>query len=279
MTRWTLFFAAILLCVPVITGAQPTPGPSVTGVAHIALRVSDLDAEVSFFNKLGYEKSFTDVDRGKTLQVLIKINDRTFIQLYPSDGKQPLGFMHVAYETQDAKGLNARYVAAALKPSAVHQDGAGDVWFNMPDPDGRTTEFMQYLPNSKQAADVGQHLTDQYVSNELMGFEMPVKEVAASENFYSALGFNTDADGSNVRLSLPSNPDVRIVLHPTRPGSQPQLLFPVDDAQKVAEWLTKKGLTVDVQNKLLFLNDKDGNSFVLLETAEHNKKSLIPWKK
>lgn len=274
---------AALALTPMFVRAQGAPAAAApNGVAHIALRVSDLDAETNFFGKLGFEKAFADAGKnGLPMEVVVKVNDDTFIQLYPGDGKQPLGFMHVAYETQDVKGLNARYAQAALKPGPVQQDGAGDLWFNLLDPDGRPTEFSQYLANSRQASDTGQHLGQDRVSDELMGFELPVKDIDSAQKFYRALGFDAQAEGSTVRLSLPGNPDLRIVLHPARAGSQAQFLFPVDDARKIADELRKAGVQAQLStsNKIVFVRDNDGNAFVLLETGDHSPRHMTSGRK
>lgn len=267
---WTA--AALLVGGPLFAQAQYSPAVAPNGLAHIALRVSNLDAEVNFFSKLGFQKAYTDVgSNGRTQQIIIKVNDEEFIQLYPqSDPKQPLGFMHVCYEAQDVKELNARYAAAGLKPGPVQQDGAGDLWFNLLDPEGRTTEFMQYLVNSRQAADAGKHLGQDRISDELLGFELPVKDIEAAQKFYVALGFEAKPDSTTVRLGLPGNPELHIVLQPARANSLPQFLFPIDDASMTADELQKAGLQVQRSNKLVFVRDGDGNSFVLLETGDHS---------
>lgn len=265
--------AALIVGAPLFAQAQDMPAAvAPNGVAHIALRVSDLDAEVNFFGKLGFQKAFADAgSNGRNLQIIIKVNDRIFIQLYPqNDANRSLGFMHVSYEAQDVKGLNARYASAGLKPGPVKQDGAGDLWFSLLDPEGRTTEFTQYLANSRQASDAGQHLGQERISDELLGFQLPVKDIQASQKFYEALGFEAQAEGTTVRLGLPGNPETHIVLQPARPNSQPQFLFPIDDARKTADELQKAGLQVERSNKLVFVRDRDGNEFVLLETGDHS---------
>jgi catechol 2,3-dioxygenase-like lactoylglutathione lyase family enzyme len=270
---WMSCMAVLVAGSPIFMQAQDTPAAvAPNGIAHVALRVSDLDAEVNFFGKLGFEKAFADTgNNGQNLQILIKINDQTFIQLYPQNtANHSLGFMHVSYEAQDVKALNAKYASEGLKPGSVQQDGAGDLWFNLMDPEGRPTEFTQYLANSRQASDVGQHLGADRVSDELIGFELPVRDVEASQKFYTQLGFEAQAEGTTVRLGLPGNPEVHIVLQPARPNSQPQFLFPIDDARKTADELQKAGLQVQRSNKLVFVHDGDGNAFVLLESGDHS---------
>jgi lactoylglutathione lyase len=271
------FVVALTLGTPLFAQTQAAPGATASavaapnGLAHVALRVSDLDTEVNFLGKLGFQKAFADPgNNGRTMEIIVKVNDEEFIQLYPADPKQPLGFMHASYEAQDVKALNARCASAGLKPTPVQQDGAGDLWFTVTDPDGRPTEFTQYLPNSRQAADSGQHLGRERISDELLGLELPVKDIQASQKFYAALGFEIAAEGNSVRLSLPGNPDFRIVLRQATASSKPQFLFPIDDARKTADELQKAGVEVQRSNKLVFVRDADGNSFVLLETGDHS---------
>ena len=110
-----------------------------------------------------------------------------------------------------------------------------------------------------------------------MGFEEPVKDLKASTAFATALGFDAENEGQNVRLSIPSNQDVTVVLRPTREGSAPQFLLPVGDARKAADVLREAGLKVERDGKLVFARDPDGNTFVLMETVKASHRSMIPF--
>ncbi len=259
---------ALICAVSATSIAQPPlPGTGIIGIAHIAYRVSDLDRETAFLGKLGYEKSFAMTSGSKTMEVFIKINDRQFIELYPqTDPSQPLGFMHVCYEAGDLNALEKYYDSEGLKPSPVRKAAAGNIISSMNDPDGRVTEFTQYMPGSRHTLDRGMHLGERRVSTELLGFELPVRDGAAEKEFYADLGFEAEMMNGNVRLSAPGAPDLHIELHPARPGSLPQLLFPVPDARKAAGELKDAGVRADRDNKLLFVHDPDGNIFVFLET-------------
>ncbi len=256
----------------------------IIGIAHIALRASDLDREVNFLGKLGFEESFTNVEDGKVLQVFVKINDLEFIEVYPqTDPSQPLGPMHVCYEVDDLKGLNKLYLQHGLKPTPVQTAAAGNLLFSLQDPDGQTIEFTQYMPGSRQMLDRGNHLGVQRVSDQLLGLEQPVQNMAAANRFYSTLGFNELPEGANLRLSISSNADVRIELHPARRGDAPELLFPIADARATTDELRRNKLKVIRDNKLVFVRDPDGNNFVFLQTsnaasASHGVKDLIPWR-
>ncbi len=284
--QWWRGCVALLVLVAGSWAAEaqaPAPqSPDLTGLAHIALRVSDLDAEVNFFGKMGFEEAFTNVQNGHALQVFIKVNDMQFIEVYPrTEADQPLGMLHACFESADLNKLYAHYVAAGLRPTPVHTAAAGNLMFSLFGPDSRTIEFTQYMPGSRQMEDKGQHLGDRRVSDELLGFELPVTDVQAAGSFYSKLGFDAEPDGANVRLTIPANPEVRIELHSAKTGDQPQFLFPVDDAKRAADELHHAGLKVVRDKKLVFLRDPDGNAIVLLQTGEreHSPLRLIPWRR
>jgi catechol 2,3-dioxygenase-like lactoylglutathione lyase family enzyme len=285
MQAWRGWMALLALGAgSLIAPAQaPAPqSPDLTGLAHVALRVSDLDAEVNFFGKMGFEEAFTNVHDGHTLQVFIKVNDMQFIEVYPrTEANQPMGFLHACFESADLNKLRARYDAAGLRPTEVHTAAAGNLLFSLIGLDGRPIEFTQYMPDSRQMQDKGQHLGESRVADELLGFELPVKNLVAARRLYEKLGFDAQPEGAGVRLSIPANPDVRIELHPEKAGDQPQFLVPVDSAKRAAEQLHRAGLKVVRDKKLVFLRDPDGNAFVLLETGqrEHHPRHLIPWRK
>lgn len=280
MKRTMQWMGAVALAVLCAGGLQAqTPAPSISGVAHVAIRVSDLDQEVAFFGRLGYERAFATMTGGKTMEVVLKINDNQFIHLYPRTSfSQPLGLDHICYETDDARGLQALYAAHGLKPSPVETTSAGNLLFTLTDPQGRVNEFLQYMPAAWQAEDHGKHLGVKRVSNEMMGFNLPVNDLAPERAYFTKLGFDVHAaeDGS-LRLSLAGNPEVRIELHTARVGDAPQYLFPVPDARAAADLLHHARLKVERDGKLVLVRDPDGNTFVLMQTGEHGLLHDIPW--
>jgi catechol 2,3-dioxygenase-like lactoylglutathione lyase family enzyme len=269
--RWIAIGLTALACASA-AGAQEqaeTPSaPAITGLAHVAFRVSDLDREINFLGKLGFEEAFTSTSGARTMEVFVKVNDRQFIELYPqSDPPQPLGWMHACYETNGANGLAALFTQRGLKPPPVRRAGAGNLIFALTDPSGRTTEFTQYMPDSRHMLDKGQHLGEHRVSDTLLGFELPVSNLSAERQFYTKLGFDAEDAQGSVHLSAPDADGLRIVLNSTGSKGEPEMLFPVPDARKAAEQLRHAGLKVDREDKLDFVRDPDGNLFVLLETG------------
>jgi catechol 2,3-dioxygenase-like lactoylglutathione lyase family enzyme len=277
--RWLGTLALACACSATSIAQPPPPASGITGIAHIAFRVSDLDQETAFLGKLGYQESFAMTNAGKTTEVFIKVNDRQFIELYPkTDPTQPLGWMHVCFEAGDLNALQKYYVSEGLNPSPVRKAAAGNLISSFNDPEGRVTEFTQYMPGSRHTLDIGQHLGADRVSSELMGFDLPVKEGAAMKEFYADLGFEAEEVSGNVRLTAPGAPDLHIELRGARPGAQPEFLFPVPDAKTAFEALEYAGVTAQRNGGLVFVHDPDGNLFVFLETGEDQKQSVLPWK-
>jgi catechol 2,3-dioxygenase-like lactoylglutathione lyase family enzyme len=258
---------ALTCALPIISVAQPPkPDAGVIGIAHIAFRVSDLDREIAFLGKLGYEESFAITNNGKIAEVFIKVNDRQFIELYPqTNPPQPLGWMHVCYEVGDLNSLFTFYDSVGLKLVPVRKAGAGNLISAVNDPEGRVTEFTQYMPGSKHVLDQGQHIGTNRVSMELIGFDLPVKEGAADKEFYTDLGFEASEENGNVRLTAPAAPDIHIEMHAWHEHAQPQFLFPVPDARRAEDQLKSAGLNAVRDDKIVFVHDPDDNIFVFLE--------------
>jgi catechol 2,3-dioxygenase-like lactoylglutathione lyase family enzyme len=264
------FLLALFCAFSAIAIAQPpAPESGIIGIAHIAFRVSDIDKELAFLGKLGYEESFA-LNNGKSIgEVFVKVNDRQFIELYPrTDPSQPLGWMHVCYEVGDVNVLYNFYKSMGLKLEPVQKASAGNLITGVDDPDGRITEFTQYSPDSKHMLDKGQHLGANRISTQLMGFDLPVRDGAVEKEFYTDLGFEPQDAGNSVRLIAPGAPDMHISLRPAQPGAPPEFLFPVPDARKAADQLKSAGISVTRNDKLVFLHDPDGNMFIFLEVGK-----------
>jgi hypothetical protein len=81
------------------------------------------------------------------------------------------------------------------------------------------------------------------------------------------MGFDVEQTDNGLRLSLMGNQDLRIELPQYRAGLKVQALFPVADARKAASQIQAAGISANLRGKLVFVQDPDGNSLVLLETG------------
>ncbi len=245
--------------------AQNSNG-EIDGIAHVAYRVSNLDNELAFLKKLGFEESFAMKHDGHTTEVFVKVNDRQFLEVYPqTEPGERLGWMHVCYESADLNALHDALVSRGLDPTEVRKAAAGNLIMSLKDPDGRTTEFTQYMPGSLHTLDRGKHLGPNRVSDSLLGFDLPVEDLPAAQTFYKKLGFNVESADDALRMTAPGNEKLSIEVRKYVPGALAETLFTVYDARDAEQQLKGQGLDVKRVKTLVFVHDPDGNPLVFLQ--------------
>jgi catechol 2,3-dioxygenase-like lactoylglutathione lyase family enzyme len=239
----------------------------VDGIAHIALRVSNLDSSRDFFRRLGFEESFSLASGGTTKEVFVKINDHQFIELYPRvDASQPLGWMHVCYESDSLNDLNSAYVTRGLNPSPVVKAGAGNLIFSLKDPEERVVEFTQYMPGSLHFVDRGKHLGQHRISNELIGIRISTLDLARLERLYkSGLGFEERVVKSGTRMQISGKAYQWIEVDETSATRPTEFWMLVSNADAAAHEALMQGLAVKRKKKVAFVDDPDGNIFAFTE--------------
>jgi catechol 2,3-dioxygenase-like lactoylglutathione lyase family enzyme len=251
--------------------AQPTArlSPNLVGIAHVAIRVRDLDASVAFYKKLGFLEPFALSRDGKVYEAFLKINDHQFIELYPATEKQPqIGFLHVCFEGDNLQALHDYYASKGLTPTDVKTAGAGNLLFTMQGPMTLTgpqnLEYTQYMPGSMHWKDFGKDLGPDRIAERMYGVTVVVNDPIAARAFYvDKLGFDT----MKLHLLLPSQQaGGEILLQPTRPlGLKARLLFVVKSISEAAASLRQRGVpfTKDVVSDIS-LSDPDGNEILLI---------------
>jgi catechol 2,3-dioxygenase-like lactoylglutathione lyase family enzyme len=238
--------------------------PNQTGIAHVAFRVAALEASRAFFNKLGFEQ-FYEVKQGEvTTQAFLKVNDHQFIELYPrTEPSQPLGLMHVCYESSNLEALHAEFVARGLAISDVRKAGAGNLLMTMKDPEGETIEYTQYLPGSRHFEDRGKHLGASRVSQLMVGATSPARDAAALRTFYlEKLGFTEIGHDIPARLRMPGDSGQEVYIAPAGAEVRSGVRFGVADVKRTAATLSSVGLVAKAtpanNPTVLTLADPDG---------------------
>lgn len=241
----------------------PQPANQI-GIAHVAFRVADLEAARAFYNKLGFDQFYEAKQGDRTTQAFLKVNDHQFIELYPrTDPSQPIGLMHICYESSNLEALHADYIKRGLKVSDVRKAGAGNMLMTMTDPEGQTIEYTQYMPGSRHFEDRGKHLGVKRVARLMVGATSPAHDPAAVRTFYlDKLGFteiNHDAPG---RLRMPGDSGQEVDIVAAGPEVKPGVRFGVADIKHTAEILTGLDLapkpTLVNNPTLLTAADPDG---------------------
>lgn len=259
------FFLSVLVLSCVFSLVAVAQKPAASGIAHVAYRASNADAELAFFAKLGYQPSFSFTNKeGKVTQIFVKINDRQFIEVYTQFAPaQPLGWLHVCYESDDLAAYATALASRGLQPGQVHKAGAGNLITAFNDPDGRTTEFTQYMPGSKHMLDQGQHLGANRISTAVAGVEFAAPDQAAARKFYEQMGFAVTSAGQGLHIQITEKPSPWISLQPV--GSKPALYLHVDDLKQAEAKAKVAGLTIEKQKKSFSTTDPDGNLFIFEE--------------
>jgi catechol 2,3-dioxygenase-like lactoylglutathione lyase family enzyme len=249
---------ALLFCG--FSGAGPLPAQdarNLTGIAHVALRVSDVAKSRAFYQTLGWDQAFEFSDDQGITTSYVKVSDRQYIELYrrnrPSD---PLGFMHICLETADIDRLNAAYQAVGLTPTESKKGRSGNVLFNLRDPEGQAIEYTQYLPGSLHSNARGKFVDPALISDRMINVVLTAKDVDAEKAFLiGKLGFS----GSGYKLSVPGAPGETVELKLRAAGEMPELRFAADP-KRAAEELKKRGLEVKLAGGVTEVRDPDGTS-------------------
>ena len=222
----------------------PAQRANQTGIAHVAFRVSDLEAARAFYQKLGFDQFFEMKQGDRTTEAFLKVNDHQFIELYPRTGPpQPIGLMHVCYESSNLEALHAEFVKRGLAVSEVRKAGAGNLLMTMKDPEDQTIEYTEYLPGSRHFEDRGKHLGAKRVAQLMVGATSPARDAAAMRVFYlDKLGFTEINHGIPARLRMPGDSGQEVDLAAAGPEAKSGIQFGVADVKQAAEILTGLGL-------------------------------------
>jgi catechol 2,3-dioxygenase-like lactoylglutathione lyase family enzyme len=280
-----LLAAALTLACAIPSAVAQQTTADLAGIAHVAIRVADLEQSRAFFHKLGFEEAFAMNNGGTPTEAFFKINDRQFIELYPRRGSDgDVGFMHICFEAADINAVHDDYVAHGLQPNAVRRAGAGNLLFTLQGPDEpdapsdlrsqptQNIEYTQYMPGSKHTLDRGQHLGPNRIADTIAGVGIPFSDPQTATTYYEQkLSFRPAAQSlehGSPSLALPGNPHQRIEVLPPSTAQEHalpfRLLFGVSDLHATSHKLHKMGFKVEKQHGALVIHDPDGDAIVFL---------------
>jgi lactoylglutathione lyase len=249
--------SAVLVLFAAVLPAQDPPRPRITGVAHIALFVHDVDAARQFYKGLlGYEEPFSLKNPDGSLALtFVKVNDRQYIELFPEREAGSDRLNHISIETDDAEGMRRYLASKGIKvPDSVPHGRIGNANFNVTDPDGHTVEIVQYLPDGWSMRDKGKAMGSRRISPRMMHVGIIVNSLEPSMRFYrDVLGFEEIWRGSSngkvlswVNMKVPDGEDyIEFMLHDPLPaadkrGSAHHICLVVDDMDRAAAELRER---------------------------------------
>lgn len=200
--------AAILVAMSAIAPSSVSYAESgkarITGMAHMAYYVSDMKKARDYYEGfLGYQEAYVLKNPdGSEHVVVVKINDRQFIELY-NEAPKNHGFIHDAgFETNDARGMRDHLAAIGVQvPAAVAKDESGNLSFEILDPSGFTIQIVQYMPKSKTEKSKGKFMAATRISDHIDHLGLLVNDRESSWKFYGdAFGFIKEGDGSKMKV-------------------------------------------------------------------------------
>jgi len=132
----------------------PLPPPVFSRIAHVCLRVKNLDASIDFYTKLGFTKRFAFNKNGALFGVYLEFGKGNFIEIFKDTARRNTGaagrLAHFCLETPDIdavmKSLSSRGIE--YTPKKLGTDSTYQIWLK--DPDGNEFEIHQYTPESSQ---------------------------------------------------------------------------------------------------------------------------------
>ncbi|HKW96429.1 MAG TPA: VOC family protein [Bryobacteraceae bacterium] len=223
--------AVIMLALAVAAGAQEPVRPRILGLAHIALRVSDIGKSRAFYKDfLGFDEPFSLKNSDGSLALtFIKINDRQYVELFPGLEPGTDRLHHISIETDDAERMRVYLKAHGVKvPDHVPKGRIGNLNFNIQDPDGHTVEIVQYAADGWSMREKGKYMPDSRISQHMLHLGILVGDLAAAMKFYGGiLGLREIWRGSSdgktlswVNLRVPDGTDyIEFMLYRDLPAS------------------------------------------------------------
>jgi lactoylglutathione lyase len=130
----------------------------ITQLAHVALKVKDMDKSLDFYvKKMGFPEMFRLNRDGKLWIVYLRVTDDQYIELFPDGAgerapdRDATGMNHLCLGCDDIDTVIAGVKKAGIKLTAEKKMGADynyQAWIE--DPDGNRIELMQIMPKAMQ---------------------------------------------------------------------------------------------------------------------------------
>ena len=221
----------VLLCFFVCCCAGYAQELPLLGLAHVGIRVSDLDKARAFYGGvLGYDDAFTThKDDGSVNIVYFKVNDHQFIEVAPGlKPDQNVPMSHIAMYTDDLDKLHQMLTDRGITVTAIHKGPRdGNLSFSIQHPPGQDLvfiEFVEYQPESLHTKSAGKFLSSRRMSTHLEHVGVITTDLDAAYNFYvKQLGFKETWHRANptthkmllvhLRMPGPSKDYVELSVH------------------------------------------------------------------
>ena len=132
---------------------------TVSSIAHVAIRVKDVERTLDFYSgKLGMREMMRLDRDGRLWLLYLRITDTQFLEVFPEGvgeraaERDAVGFNHMCLEVTNIDVALQELEAAGvplIRDKQMGADGNWQAWIE--DPDGHRIELMQMMPDSLQA--------------------------------------------------------------------------------------------------------------------------------
>lgn len=282
----------------------------IIGIAHNAIRVSDMEKALYFYCDLvGFEKAFeiANPQTGAPWIVYIKICNNAFLELFYGGAKDRekaydaslIGYHHwcVSVGADLMPGLAQRLFGAGLLKSPevrAGRDGNASLWIH--DPDGNALEFVLYGEQSPHMkSNKGIYDFDGKGYTGIAHLAYGTSDMDKAMDFYcNILGFEKIhsierdgrlwlnylriSDGTYLELYTGATQPMNVTRGSAAHG---HMCLECDDTAKTAEEIRRKGAPIDVEpkqgsdlNTQAWTHDPDGNRIELMTIHPESEQAL-----
>jgi catechol 2,3-dioxygenase-like lactoylglutathione lyase family enzyme len=242
-------FIAALIATGICLAADGLTRPKITGIAHIAISVHDVEKSRTFYKDfLGYGEPYKlDNADGSLNLTFIKINERQYIELFAEKAPHTDRLVHISLEVENAEAMRAYLASKGVKvPDKVGKGRIKNSNFMITDPDGHLVEIVQYEPDSWTVREKGKFMDGPRISTHIRHLGIIVGKLDATAKFYGdILGFTETWRGSKdgkvldwVNMKLPESDDyLEFMLYDQKPdlnrlGTLHHICLEVPDVEK-----------------------------------------------
>jgi catechol 2,3-dioxygenase-like lactoylglutathione lyase family enzyme len=246
MKTLSALFLSTLFCI--ISFAQSTPRPHITGIDHVSFYTTNPDGVKKLYSDILGLAPAAPIESGETTRYM---SGKQWVGYSPApDPKATDRMDHVAFTTDNIAGLRRYLTQKGLKPGQIQGRSDHSLSFVVDDPEGHHVEFVE------RAKDEAVPAEPNAVSRRMIHAGFLVYNRAAADNFYrEVLGFRpywhggmkdneTDwvslqvPDGTDwleYMLNQPAHPDLRLT------GVMNHISYGVADMKKAQAVLDSHG--------------------------------------
>jgi catechol 2,3-dioxygenase-like lactoylglutathione lyase family enzyme len=294
-------FLVVLLVTSSLFAQTNVQRPHVLGLAHVAIRVSDMGKTGAFYSDLlGYDVPFSLKDRnGRIAIAFVKINDQQYVELFPGGAQDQGRLDHFALSTDDLAAMRV-YLSSQHVPilQDIHKGRIGNLFLTIRDPAGHRIEIVQSSPDALTSRSQGRFMPAGRISNHIDHVGIQVASTERTMKFYEdVLGFRETSRGSSggedpdrVELQVPDGTDSIELLSPvgvplpSNLKAQNHFCLASSDVHqtvailqmRVVSGLPMSPITVQTGDNLptrANLSDPDGNRIEIMEVTSAARSS------